>query len=150
MRRDMQLPLAVRPWPAGVTRVPFTTDLAPACRDLMNHVYAEGYGDPQPFDRWWTWTTSQPDWDPALVYLALDGNELVGFCHTWTDNFVKDLVVARPWRKRGLGSALLTTALEVYAGRGARSVDLKTDVDNLIAQSFYRGLGFEIVERLEG
>lgn len=147
MRRDLSAPLIAVPWPEGVTRVPLTTERAPLCRKLMNEAYSEGYGDVRTYVEWWPSTTARPEWDPNLCYLAAEDDEIVGFCHSWTDNFIKDLVVARRWRRRGLGSALLSEALALYAARGAASVDLKTDVDNLTAQSLYKSLGFVIVER---
>jgi ribosomal protein S18 acetylase RimI-like enzyme len=40
-------------------------------------------------------------------------------------------------------------ALLACSAHGASSVELKTDVENVKAQSLYRRLGFEIVERAE-
>lgn len=148
MRRDLRLPLASAPWPDGVVLATLTLELAPACRELMNAVYAEGYGDQREFDEWWNWVTSDADYDPRLCYVAIEGPTVVGFCHSWAGPFIKDLVVAKSWRRRGLGAALLTVALESYIRRGVAEVDLKTDVDNLTAQSLYTRLGFVVVERV--
>jgi ribosomal protein S18 acetylase RimI-like enzyme len=82
-----------------------------------------------------------------MFVAAVDG-VVIGFCVCWTSAFVKDLVVDEAFRRRGIGAALLTRALAVFAARGATTVDLKTDTDNLKAQSLYRRLGFEIVERI--
>ncbi len=49
---------------------------------------------------------------------------------------------------RGLAVSLLTKSLVACKKLEAPSVDLKTDVDNVIAQSLYRRLGFEVVERV--
>ena len=148
MRRDLSLPLLPVPWPEGATLTTLTADLAPACRQLMNAVYAEGYGDQRPFEEWWQWLIADADYDPQLCYVALEGDKVVGFCHSWAGPFIKDLVVAANWRRRGLGASLLTTALATYAKRGAPFVDLKTDVENTKAQSLYRRLGFAIVEQV--
>ena len=148
MRRDLSVPLIPHRWPDGIVLATLTPGLAPACRELMNGVYAEGYGDQRAFEEWWPWLTADADYDPKLCYVALEGGNVVGFCHSWAGPFIKDLVVAQSWRRRGLASALLTTALETYAKRGEREVDLKTDVDNLTAQALYARLGFVIVERV--
>jgi ribosomal protein S18 acetylase RimI-like enzyme len=149
MRRDLAVPVAPAPWPAGLTRIPFGPGIAPSCRALMNVVYAEDFGDEVPFERWWPWVSGDADYDPAMMFVAADGERVVGFCHGWRAPFIKDLVVAADWRGRGLGAALLTSALNGYAARGDTSVDLKTDVDNQRAQSLYTRLGFVIVERVD-
>ena len=120
----------------------FAADIARECRELMNRVYAEGFGDPVPFDVWWPKLESDSEYDPVLCFVAAKGEAVVGFCHCWTVPFVKDIVVAPGMRSRGLGAALLTLAMRAFVARGAASVDLKTDVDNVVAQSLYRRLGF--------
>jgi ribosomal protein S18 acetylase RimI-like enzyme len=144
MRRDLTAPIMPAPLPEGVVLQPFDAPIAPACRDLMNRAYDEVV----PFDKWWNWLTADSEYDPAYVYVACADKAVIGFCHSWTEPFVKDLVVDEAFRRRGLGAALLTKAMTIYATRGEAFVDLKTDVDNLTAQSLYRRLGFEIVERI--
>ncbi len=148
MRRDLALPIAPAPFARGIELIPFDRDSAEVCRDLMNRVYAEGFGDPVPFEAWWTKLIADAEYDPTLMFIAAMGGSVIGFCHGWRKPFIKDLVVERDLRRRGLGAALLTLAMETYARRGANSVELKTDVDNVVAQSLYRRLGFEIVERI--
>lgn len=151
MRRDLHAPIMPAPLPDGVALVPFSREVAPACHALMDVVYADGFGGNRPYAEWWTWLTENQfaDYAPQHMYVARSGDGIVGFCHGWEEPFIKDLVVAGAWRKRGLGSALLTSALEGYRAAGAASVDLKTDVDNVTAQSLYRRLGFSIVERID-
>jgi ribosomal protein S18 acetylase RimI-like enzyme len=148
MRRDLQAPIAPTSVPAGVSIAPFTPDMAPACRELMNRVYGEAFGDTMPFDIWWPWVSQDAEYDPSMMFVATAGSDVVGFCHGWREPFIKDLVVGEAWRRRGLGAALLSRALEAYASRGAASVDLKTDVANLRARALYKKLGFVVVERL--
>ena len=149
MRRDLSAPIAPAPLPADIALVPFTADIAPACRELMDRVYAEAFGEAMPFAVWWPWVSGDAEYDPSMMFVAAAEGTIVAFCHGWRDAFIKDLVVDGEWRRRGLGGALLTLALADYARRGHPSVDLKTDVDNLTAQSLYTRLGFAIVERVE-
>lgn len=114
----------------------------------MKRVYVDLDDGGISFDGWWDWLTNDPGYDPDLIYIAAEAGEVVGFCVCWNSNYIKDLVVAPEVERRGIGAALLTTALAAFAARGATSVDLKTDVDNIKAQSLYRRLGFEIVERI--
>jgi ribosomal protein S18 acetylase RimI-like enzyme len=148
MRRQLAVPIADAPLPTGVSLHPFDIETARACRDLMNRVYAEGFGDPVDFETWWPWLTGDADYAAELMFVAVDGSAVVGLCHCWTGAFIKDVVIAPSSRKRGLGAALVTMALVACKKRGAPFVDLKTDVDNFKAQSLYRRLGFEIVERV--
>ena len=150
MRRDLGAPIAPAALPAGVGLVPFTRDRANLARELMKRVYPDGLNDGGiSFDGFWAWLTGDPEYDASLMWVAERDGEVVGFCHCWTSDFIKDLVVAPEFRRRGLGTALLTIALETFAARGTAFVELKTDVDNDKAQSLYRRLGFVIVEQVD-
>ena len=130
--------------------MPFSMDAVRHAREVMRRAYMGDLGDNGiSFGGFWTWLTTDPEFDPALVFIAAADERVVGFCHCWSKDFIKDLVVDKPFRRRGLGTALLTLALEEFARRGAPYVDLKTDVENIKAQSLYLRLGFEIVERAE-
>jgi len=146
MRCDLGALLVLAPLPAGVAIVPFSAEIALACRTLMNDVYTEGFGDIVDFDTWWTALQADAEYDTNLCLVAVAGNEVIGFCQCWTEPFIKDIVVAPRHRRRGLGTALLSRALAAFAARGSAHIELKTDADNLRAHSVYRRLGFEIVE----
>ena len=149
MRRQLSLPIKPAPLPDGITLVPFTVDTARQGRELMRRAYDGDLGDNGiSFEGFWSWLTNDPEYDPTLIFVAAAEGAVVGFCHCWREAFIKDLVVDAAFRKRGLGAALLTLALDTFVERGATAVDLKTDVNNVVAQSLYRRLGFEIVERI--
>lgn len=146
----LDAPIAGAPLPPDISLKPFDVDAARECRDLMNRVYRGGFGDPWEFDEWWPWVTTDADYSADLMFVAVSGGAVVGFCHCWTGAFIKDIVVDSAFRGRGLAGALLTMALVACRDElHAPFVDLKTDVDNAAAQSLYRKLGFEIVERAE-
>jgi ribosomal protein S18 acetylase RimI-like enzyme len=148
MRRDLTAPVPPASLPEGITLLSFDMDTARACRDLMNRVYAEGFGDPVEFDIWWPWLTGDADYDPRFMFVAAADGKVAGLCHCWTGAFIKDVVVDRTVRGRGVGGALVTMALLACKAIDAPYVDLKTDVDNFKAQSLYKSLGFGIVERV--
>jgi ribosomal-protein-alanine N-acetyltransferase len=58
---------------------------------------------------------------------------------------VNNIGVRAGWRRRGVGGALLSSALAAGARHGARSAVLEVRAGNLAAQAMYRGLGFETV-----
>jgi ribosomal protein S18 acetylase RimI-like enzyme len=151
MRRDLTAPIVPGTLPETVALVPFDSTNSRACCELMNHVYDTSCGNaPEPIETWWAKLVADPEYDPDVMFVATSDGAVIGFCHCWSVPFVKDLVVHPQFRRRGLGSALLTLAMAAFAARGATSIDLKTDIENKTAQSLYRRLGFVIVERVGG
>lgn len=100
----------------------------------------------------WTNYTNQPQMlDQALshslvIYLALDGDAVVGLIRLVGDGFssvlVQDLIVLPSYQRQGIGSSLMKEALEDY--KDAYQVQLVTEQTekNL---GFYRFMGFEIL-----
>ncbi|HJR79545.1 MAG TPA: GNAT family N-acetyltransferase [Anaerolineales bacterium] len=90
--------------------------------------------------------------DPTLMFLAMDGDEIAGInlCrpHAFDDpemGFVGTLGVRRPWRKRGLGLALLRHSFNEFYRRGKRKVGLGVDAQNLTgALRLYESAGMRI------
>jgi ribosomal protein S18 acetylase RimI-like enzyme len=63
----------------------------------------------------------------------------------WSDApecYLAELFVVPQHRGRGLGRALLETAIEVARARGADHMDLGTSEDDVAARSLYESLGF--------
>ncbi|WP_298226620.1 ribosomal protein S18-alanine N-acetyltransferase [Gryllotalpicola sp.] len=61
------------------------------------------------------------------------------------DGDIQTLAVAQTARGRGLGRGLLEAAHERAAELGVRQMFLDVRVDNAVAQSLYRSLGYEVV-----
>jgi ribosomal protein S18 acetylase RimI-like enzyme len=63
----------------------------------------------------------------------------------WSDaaeSYLAELYVVPASRGRGLGRALMETAIEVARSRGADHMDLGTSEDDVAARSLYESLGF--------
>lgn len=98
----------------------------------------------------WTNYTNQPQMlEQALshslvIYLALDGDAVVGLIRLVGDGFssvfVQDLIVLPSYQRQGIGSALMKEALEDY--KDAYQVQLVTDQTERTL-GFYRSMGFE-------
>ncbi len=58
------------------------------------------------------------------------------------DCWLEDLYVAEGSRRRGLGRALVSAAIERAGGRGARRIELDTNETNSGALALYESLGF--------
>ncbi len=79
-----------------------------------------------------------PDPEPLLGTLTLRGLDLRAVQHV----AVLGMAVAAPARSRGVGTALLSTAVEWARGAGLRRLELNTYAPNLPAQALYRRFGF--------
>ena len=98
----------------------------------------------------WTNYTNQPQMlEQALshslvIYLALDGDAVVGLIRLVGDGFssvfVQDLIVLPTYQRQGIGSALMKQALEDF--KEAYQVQLATDQTEKNV-GFYRSMGFE-------
>lgn len=90
--------------------------------------------------------------DPTLMFLAMDGEQIAGInlCrpHSFDDpdmGWVGTLGVLRPWRKRGLGLALLRHSFNEFYRRGKRKVGLGVDAENLTgALRLYENAGMHV------
>ena len=58
------------------------------------------------------------------------------------DAWIEDVYVAESARRRGVGDALVTRAIERAAERGARRIELDCNEDNAGAQALYARHGF--------
>ncbi len=89
--------------------------------------------------------------DPALWIVAREGGEVCGVAlcmpQTFGMGFVESLAVRAPWRRRGVGAALLGEALARLWRAGERSVGLGVDADNPAAIRLYERAGMRIAWR---
>ena len=98
----------------------------------------------------WTNYTNQPQMlEQALphslaVYLAFDGEKLVGLIRLVGDGFssvfVQDLIVLPSYQRQGIGRSLMKEALEDF--KDAYQVQLVTEQTEKNV-GFYRSIGFE-------
>jgi mycothiol synthase len=88
------------------------------------------------FDEWRHWTTKRDNFEPTLWFLALDGEDIAGFSLCRQDDtdpsagYVAMLGVRRPWRRRGLGEALLLHAFAAFRARGYTRATLGVDASS--------------------
>jgi ribosomal protein S18 acetylase RimI-like enzyme len=130
-------------WPRGAALAPLPTQDIAALHHLLVEGYRTGFGDvPADAQRWWQGLQADAEFDPALVFVAVDTDSRpIGIAQCWTSGFVKDLAVAKDWRGRGVGEALLRAAFLAFSLRGAAAVELKVHSDNHAAIRLYRRVG---------
>jgi ribosomal protein S18 acetylase RimI-like enzyme len=121
------------------------------------------------FDKYRVFYKQQSDIETAKSFIQerLDNNESVIFVAFDTDarpigftqlypkfssarvekNWIlNDLYVDNGYRKKGVGEALIRTAMTFARQNNARFVELSTAVDNYTAQSLYEQIGFKKLE----
>jgi mycothiol synthase len=109
---------------------------------------------PEPFQDWRHWVKREP-FDPELWFLASDGDQLAGIslCRgEWAgDNelgWVSVLGVRKPWRRKGLGSALLLHSFRELRARGKKRAGLGVRADNATgAVRLYERVGMRVASR---
>lgn len=131
-------------WPEGITvrTADWERDL-PAVVAAVREAFADHWGHvATPFEeeleRWRHWYGSDPSFDQTLWWLAMDGEEIAGASlgkARMTDDpamgWVNMLAVRRPWRRHGLGLALLQQSFGEFYRRGQKRVGLGVDAQNL-------------------
>ena len=144
-------------WPDGISVRTFDRERdEQAVYECTEEAFADHWDfHPTPLERWRHFQFEHADFDPTLWWLAEDGGELAGAClNAWhfsgdrTFGFVGTLAVRRPWRRRGLGLALLRHSFGDFKQRGATRVGLGVDAENTTgAVRLYERAGMRPVRR---
>jgi mycothiol synthase len=100
------------------------------------------------YEEWRHWTIERENFEPSLWFLAFDGDEIAGasLCtYQMDDGWVDTLAVRRPWRRKGLGMALLLHSFGEFYRRGKNKVGLGVDSQNLTgATRLYERAGMHV------
>jgi ribosomal protein S18 acetylase RimI-like enzyme len=147
MRKVLKGTIPEPDWPGGVRIKTLEKKEARDAHAVLAAGYWEGGGGAPKFSDWWEHLRKDREYDPALVFIALDHEGCVGIAQSWTTNFIKDVAVHPRARRRGVGTALMLTTFEAFRARGAPHVDLKVREENKIAQEMYLKLGMQIIGR---
>jgi mycothiol synthase len=135
MRIKMESQPAAPQLPPGIRLVTYLANVGPR---LLFKVLAEAFRDhwgysPWNFNHWEQHTFDNQYFDPGLIFLAYEGHEIVAaaicrirFEHGW----ITSLGVRRPWRRQGLGQALLLAAFNEFYRRGEKVVALSVDAES--------------------
>ena len=65
--------------------------------------------------------------------------------HGVKDGWIDVLAVSRPYRRRGLGKALILDGMDWLLGRGLNVIRLGVDAENRNALGLYTHLGFSVL-----
>jgi mycothiol synthase len=156
LTRVMHIELQEEPsqpvWPEGLILRPFVAERdAHAVFEAVEEAFGDHWGHlPQTFEDWSEDQIANRDsYDPSLWFLAWAGEHLAGvsLCGFYKESgIVNTLGVRRPWRKCGLGMALLRHSFAEFYRRGTSQVGLGVDAQNLTgATRLYERAGMSVL-----
>jgi mycothiol synthase len=144
-------------WPAGISMRTANpeSDLRPVY-DAYHEAFADAWGGvEEPYADFLHGWGVGGDFDPTLWFLAEDDGALAGVALCRPERggeidlgWVSVLGVRRPWRRRGLGRALLLHAFHELRRRGKARVGLGVDAESPTgAVALYEGVGMTVTRR---
>jgi mycothiol synthase len=157
MAIDLQEEVEPATWPDGVSVRTFREGEGRAVYDVFKETWQDTLEpEEEPYEEWAHWTVEREDFDPSLWFLACAGDEVAGFSlcrpsETRPGTGVVGLLgVRRPWRRRGLGEALLRHSFAEFHKRGFSRVALGVDADSPTgAPRLYERAGMHVVRRVD-
>ena len=88
---------------------------------------------------------------PELFFVAIDKDRVIGSAMAGFDGhrgWVYYVAVYPDYRRRGIGSALMSKAEQALKEMGCPKLNLQIRADNHQVQAFYESLGYAVEERI--
>jgi GNAT superfamily N-acetyltransferase len=144
-------------WPEGVAVRAFEPGDERTFWELEQETFADTWEpESETYEEWAHWMLEPPTFTPALWFLAHEDGEPAGIavCHPRSGRegvgWVRILGVRRPWRRRGLGRALLLHSLSELRLRGFSRAGLGVDAESLTgAHCLYESVGMHVAGRFD-
>lgn len=129
------------PLPEGLTVEPLTPDRLPDYWAAIGEAFRDHFGSWDGSEAAYRAWVDGPDFDLGLQVVAFDGREIAGGIHGAIDpienrehryrrGWAEPIFTRRPWRRRGLASALMGRTLTLLRDRGMTSAQLHVDTEN--------------------
>jgi mycothiol synthase len=165
MQRELSEPIAPVQLPGDLAlRVYAPQAGGPELNEAVHAAFNEAFRDHWSFDpitaeEWQQFVVGRTSFRSDLSYVVMDGDDVVGFSlngispeenarHGRSDGWVEELAVRRPWRKRGVATALLCASMHAFKAEGLRHAMLGVDTQNLSgALRVYESVGFKPIKR---
>jgi len=153
MQRPLDDDLPEAPLPAGLALRPPLPEHYRAIWEAGEECFRDQRDHVAPSEESYRAWVETPDLDLNLWLVAWDGDQIAGAAinvvHEGAWGETDDLFVRRPWRKRGLGRALLVGSLHLFKALGLTTAGLGVDAENLSgALRLYESVGFRPYQRV--
>lgn len=151
-------------WPEGVKVRPYVLgEDDRAVHRALDEAFQDhwGYVTRETFEEWFHWIEEDSTFDPAVCFLAVIGDasdeQVVGALMArpeWEKDpdiaWIDQLGVLRPWRRQGIGLALLHQGFGEFYRRGKYKVGLGVDGDSLSgATRLYEKAGMHAFRQID-
>ena len=134
----------IRPLVAGEEQIAYEVHQE-TFEDAWDHVH-------EPYDEWRHYLVDTEAYDPSLWLVAWDGEEPAGLSLGRVRGdlgWINILGVRRPWRRRGVGRALLLRSFREFRSRGLERAGLGVDAESLTgAHKLYASAGMRVMREL--
>jgi mycothiol synthase len=156
MVRDLTAAIPETVVPAGVRIAGYQPDMAEHARLVRNESFRDHWGSTETPAQHWAHFLASGAFRPGFSFLAYEGSEPLGMLLSYeyeaynTNTGHRDLHIAlvgtrAAGRKRGIATALLTTAMSAARADGYDQASLGVDADSLTgAVRLYEHVGFTV------
>jgi mycothiol synthase len=159
MTRDLSQPIGSSLLPAGIeVRTP-TPEQYRQVWDADVEAFRDHWGFREPSEEDYQGWLSWPNLAPHLWQVAWEGDQIVGMVQNFVNpeenarlnlrrGYTEGISVRRPWRKRGIASALINRSLLMFRAMGMAEAALGVDTENTSgALRVYESCGFTPIGR---
>ncbi|HUG30882.1 MAG TPA: GNAT family N-acetyltransferase [Candidatus Limnocylindria bacterium] len=155
MRRPLDMPIADVPLPPGFELRPVREQDHRAIFDATAEAFRDHWESAERTDDDFRILFAEPALDTSIWAIAWAGDEVAGASLNWIDpdenerlgldmGWLGQVSVRRPWRRQGVGAAVITESLRTFRNRGMAEARLGVDAENPTgALALYEKLGFE-------
>lgn len=160
MQRDLTEPIPAVELSDGLTLRPFSPELNDRVMEAFNEAFRDHWSfEPITPDDWQQFIIGRTSFRADLSTIVMDGEEVAGFSINGispeenarrgrSEGWVEELAVRRPWRKRGVATAMLCATLHAFKAASLQHAMLGVDTENLTgALRVYERVGFRPVKR---
>jgi mycothiol synthase len=154
MRRPLDTPIPAAPLPPGLELRPVREADHRAIFDANNEAFRDHWESAERGDADFRSLFAEPALDTSLWAVAWDGDQVAGVSMNWIEpeenarvgieaGWLGNVSVRRPWRRRGVGAAMIAASLRTFRERGLAEGRLGVDAENPTgALGLYERLGF--------
>jgi mycothiol synthase len=160
MRRDLREPLPPMPDLGGLRLVAYEVPMGQPLLAIHNEAFRDHWGsEPLTPETWNHEFVGDPVFRGDLSFVVLDGEEIAAYTVNYVsesdwdvvgvrEGWVGQLGVRRPWRRRGVATALLVRSMEAFRAAGLEAATLGVDAENPTgALGVYERVGFRPIRR---
>jgi mycothiol synthase len=134
MAIELEGPPAPAEWPPGLRAEPVEYEHeAEAFHATLDEAFAEEFGHEPERGIDWRARRERRGFDPTLWFVVKDGDEVAAalLCaERFGSGWIAAIGVRKPWRRRGLGFALLLYGFNQLYARGQHRIALGVDAEN--------------------